>query len=217
MKHWNKPMIAGLLAAVLTFAGGIYAMPQMIMNVAIDRLSLVGINTMHHANLSSPKNQPVVRPSPDLAYSSCPYDLSAGPVVVEVHPLANRYQSLSIFDAKTDVIFVRNDVQAAGKPYRIALALPEQQVPSGIEVVRTEYSRGIALIRLLLVNPAELPTVADERAKSFCKALGRELINITFEASKWRRAGSKMAAGDSHSTDKVILFSDRSHFGVLRI
>jgi len=47
--------------------------------------------------------------------------------------------------------------------------------------------------------------------------LGRELINIAFEAPKWQRAVSKMGAGDSYSTGKAILFSDRSHFGVLRI
>jgi uncharacterized membrane protein len=82
------------------------------MNVAIDRLGQGGINRMSYGNLASPARQPVVRPSPDLAYSSCPYDLSNGPIAIDVAPVPGRYTSLSIFDAATDVIFVRNDVEA---------------------------------------------------------------------------------------------------------
>lgn len=174
MTRWIRPVIVMLMVAALTLVGGVLAMPTVIMNVAIDRASQIAVNRMEHRALATPENQPIVRPSPDLAYSSCPYDVSAGPVVFEVHPLADRYQSLSIFDAKTDVIFVRNDVQAGGKPYRIVLALKDQPVPAGVEVVRTDYPRGIGLIRLLLTNPAELPQVAAERAKSTCAALARK-------------------------------------------
>lgn len=171
MNGWFRPILLMLLVAALTLVGGVLAMPSAIMNVAIDRLSLGGVNRMSHGKLATPENQPVVRPSPDLAYSSCPFDLSAGPVAVDVHPLAGRYQSLSVFDAQTDVIFVRNDVQAGGKPYQVVLAMPGQGVPAGSEVVRTSYPRGIALIRLLLTNPAELSGLAAERAKSTCSAL----------------------------------------------
>ena len=47
--------------------------------------------------------------------------------------------------------------------------------------------------------------------------LGRELTNIPFEASKWRRYRSKMPAVDSHSHGKSILLREQSHFDVLRI
>jgi uncharacterized membrane protein len=157
-----------VVVALLVAIAGVLALPGTLMNVAIDRLSAGGVNQMSHGNLATPENQPVVRPSPDLAYSACPYDLSAGPVMVMVHPIAGRYQSLSIFDAETDVIFVRNDVQAGGKPYGLVLALEGQKVPDRVEVVRTAYPKGIALIRLLLTNPAELPSLLPERAKSTC-------------------------------------------------
>lgn len=171
MTGWIRPVIVMLVVAGLTLVGGVLAMPAVIMNVAIDRARQIGFNQMSHRALATPENQPIVRPSPDLAYSSCPYDLSTGPVVFEVHPLADRYQSLSIFDAKTDVIFVRNDAHAGGKPYKIVLALKDQPVPAGVEVVRTDYPRGIALIRLLLTNPTELPQLAAARAKSTCAAV----------------------------------------------
>ena len=148
MRNWLGPLVLGLIVAAATAWAAIAAIPYGLMNVAIDRLGQGGINTMSYGNLASPDRQPVVRPSPDLAYSSCPYDLSAGPLAIAVTPVSGRYSSLSIFDAATDVIFVRNDVEAGGKPYRIILAREGQAVPLGGEVVRTDHNRGIALIRL---------------------------------------------------------------------
>ena len=118
--------------------------------------------------LPTPANQPVVRPSPDLAYSSCPYDLSDGPVLVKVVPVPGRYSSLSIFDARTDVVFVRNDQQAKEKPFEVVIAREGQKVPAGKAVVRVGYDRGIALIRLLLNDPSEIKALATLRRQSSC-------------------------------------------------
>ena len=138
------------------------------MNVAIARLGQGGVNTMSYGNLATPERQPVVRPSPDLAYSSCPYDLSGGPIAIDVAPVPGRYTSLSIFDAATDVIFVRNDVEAGGKPFRIIVARAGQAVPKGAEIVRTDHDHGIALIRLLLKEPAEIGGLDAIRRQSSC-------------------------------------------------
>ncbi|WP_332820240.1 DUF1254 domain-containing protein [Sphingopyxis sp.] len=168
MRNWLGPLAFGLLVAVATGYAAIAAIPYGLMNVAVDRLGQGGINRMAYGNLATPERQPVVRPSPDLAYSTCPYDLSAGPLAVDVTPVPGRYSSLSIFDAATDVIFVRNDVEAGGKPYRIVLARGGQAVPKGAEVVRTNYDRGIALIRLLLKDPAEIGALDAARRQSSC-------------------------------------------------
>lgn len=171
MTGWRGPLAVLLLVAVLSFAGAMIGMPRALMGVAIDRLSAGGVNRMSHGALATPENQPIVRPSPDLAYSACPYDLTGGPLVVTVVPVAGRYSSLSVFDGRTDVIFVRNDVEAAGRPYRIAIALPDQQVAPGLETVRTRETRGIALIRLLLTRPEELPQLQSARAQSTCATI----------------------------------------------
>lgn len=172
MKPWRGPLIVTLLVAALTLGAAVVAMPRLLMGVAIDRLSTGGINRMSHGDLATPERQPVVRPSPDLAYSACPYDLAKGPLLVDVHPVAGRYSSLSVFDGRTDVIFVRNDVEAKGQPYRVAIALPDQKVDEGIETVRTDEPRGIALIRLLLTQPAELSQLQAERGKTSCRTIG---------------------------------------------
>lgn len=168
MRSWLGPIFFGLFVAAATAWAAIAYIPYGLMNVAIERLGQGGINTMSYGNLATPERQPVVRPSPDLAYSSCPYDLSAGPVVIDVTPVPGRYSSLSIFDAATDVIFVRNDVEAGGKPFRIIVARAGQVVPKGAEVVRTNHDHGIALIRILLKEPAEIGALDAIRRQSSC-------------------------------------------------
>ncbi|AJA09050.1 Conserved Putative membrane protein [Sphingopyxis fribergensis] len=168
MRGWLGPVAFGLIVAAVTAYAAIWAIPYGLMSVAMERLGQGGVNRMSYANLATSGYQPVVRPSPDLAYSSCPYDLSAGPVSIDVTPVEGRYSSLSIFDAATDVIFVRNDVEAGGKPFRIIVARAGQSVPKGADVVRTNHDHGIALIRLLLKDPAEIGRLDAIRRQSSC-------------------------------------------------
>ncbi len=168
MRGWLGPLVPGLLIAVAAAWAAIGAIPYGMMHIAMDRLGQGGINRMSYGNLPNPDRQPVVRPSPDLAYSSCPYDLTAGPLAIDMVPVPGRYTSLSIFDAATNAIFVRNDVEAGSKPFRIIVAREGQTVPAGAEVVRTDHDRGIALIRLLLTDPAEFASLDAVRRRSSC-------------------------------------------------
>ncbi len=172
MTRWIGPVLVAIGAAVLGWYGGLALSTYGLMEAAIRRISAEGgVNVMRHGTLPTAENQPIVRPSPDLAYSSCPYDLSKGPLLIKVTPAPGRYSSLSIFDARTDVVFVRNDQQAGGKAYQIILARADQAVPKGTEVVRVDYDRGIALIRLLLRTPAEIGTLDPVRRQSRCQTL----------------------------------------------
>lgn len=172
MRGWIGPIVLAGVAAVAAWHGTLALTTFGLMEGAIRRISSGdGLNRMRHGNLANPANQPIVRPSPDLAYSTCPFDLSSGPLLVEVVPVAGRYSSLSVFDGRTDVVFVRNDVQARGQPYRIAIARAGQTVPAGIETVRVKYDRGIALIRLLLADPGEIKALDPIRRQSGCKTL----------------------------------------------
>lgn len=172
MRGWLGPVLFGLIVAATTAWAAIVGISYGLMGAAIDRLAGgSALNRMSHGNLATPERQPVVRPSPDLAYSVCPYDLSAGPLAIDVVPVPGRYSSLSIFDAATDAIFVRNDVEAGGKPYRIILAREGQDLPAGEKVVRTQHGRGIALIRLLLKEPAEIGALNAVRRQSSCATI----------------------------------------------
>jgi len=170
--RWIVPLLVFIGTAVATWHVTLAATTFGLMEGAVRRVSArAGFNTMAYGNLASPGNQPIVRPSPDLAYSTCPFNLSAGPLLVKVVPVAGRYSSLSVFDGRTDVVFVRNDMQAGGKPFKVAIALAGQKVPDGVETVRVRYSRGIALIRLLLADPGEIAQLDAVRRQSNCATI----------------------------------------------
>lgn len=172
MRQWIGPAALALLAGAAGWHGGLALSTYGLMEGAIRRVSAEsGVNTMRHGALATPENQPIVRPSPDLAYSTCPYDLAEGPVEVSVVPVPGRYSSLSVFDARTDVVFVRNDQQAKEKPYKFVIARDGQAVPNGVEVVRVGYDRGIALIRLLLNTPSEITALEGVRRQSSCRQI----------------------------------------------
>lgn len=172
MKQWIGPAAFALLAGAAGWHGGLALSTHGLMEGAVRRVSAEGgLNVMRYGSLATPENQPIVRPSPDLAYSTCAYDVSDGPVEVSVTPVPGRYSSLSIFDARTDVVFVRNDQQAKEKPYKVVIAREGQAVPKGVEVVRVNYDRGIALIRLLLNTPSEIKTLDGVRRQSSCRRI----------------------------------------------
>lgn len=174
MKRWIVPSIVFVAAAVCGWLLTLALTTRVLMEGAIHRISSrggSGMNAMTHARLATPDNQPIVRPSPDLAYSSCPFDLSDGPLLVTYVPVPGRYSSLSVFDARTDVVFVRNDVQAGGKPLKLVIAQAGQKVPAGFETVRVSYPKGIALVRLLLADPKEIAQLDAVRRQSNCATI----------------------------------------------
>lgn len=172
MNRWIVPSIVFAVAMMGAWHATLALTTYGLMEGAVRRVSArSGLNTMTYANLANPENQPIVRPSPDLAYSSCPFDLSAGPLTITYVPVAGRYSSLSVFDARTDAVFVRNDQQAGEKPFKLVLAREGQKVPQGVEVVRLRNDRGIALVRLLLADPAEIGQLDAVRRQSSCSTI----------------------------------------------
>jgi hypothetical protein len=128
-------------------------------------------NRFAFGEMATADNQPIVRPSPDLSYSTCVFNLAKGPVLIDIEPVPDHYWSVSIFDARTDVAAVRSDRDTGGKAARLALVKAGQKAPAGYEPVRLEHDRGIALIRILLADPAEFPVIDAIRRKSTCKVL----------------------------------------------
>ncbi|MGB3754558.1 MAG: DUF1254 domain-containing protein [Parerythrobacter sp.] len=85
---------------------------------------LTALGTPQHAfrlaPRMTPQTQTVVRPSPDLAYSICLYDLTAAPEGLLVTMAAfDDYASLSFFDARTDNFAT---VRGTGRDLTVAAA-----------------------------------------------------------------------------------------------
>lgn len=169
---WRRlaPFVVGILVAVVAYDLALMATPRLLMAAAFDRISAGGVNRFTFTPLATDTSRAIVRPSPDLAYSSCPFDLAGGPLLVEVPPVPASYWSLSVFDAETNVAFVRNNVEAAGAPIRAAVALDGQAVPTGYARVRVEDPRGVALVRILVEDRAAFPAIDAARRQARCRA-----------------------------------------------
>lgn len=170
MNRWVAPALAGLVAAALGYQGTLVATPFALMRAASNKVGRnAPVNRFSFPPMTTAANQTIVRPSPDLSYSICPFDLSHGPLLVRIEPIPGHYWSVSVFDARTDVAVVSGDRDTRGRAAMLALVRPGQVAPSGWRAVPVAYDKGIALIRILLTDPSDYAQVDALRRRSFCR------------------------------------------------
>jgi uncharacterized membrane protein len=172
MWRWILPALVAALVAFGTYQATLLATPYALMYAAMRKIGADRpANGFYFAPMTTTANQSIVRPSPDLSYSTCVFDLSQGPVLVDINPVVGHYWSVSVFDARTDVAAVRSDRDTQGQPARLALIKKGQKAPEDYEAVSIGYDRGLVLVRILLANPAEFVRVDAARRKSTCKQI----------------------------------------------
>ncbi len=150
---------AVLVGAALVHVVAVWAIPRVIMlgtMVALARQQ--GCNVAVYAPRADETARAVVRPSPDLLYSLCVYDVADGPVQITADVPRDTYWSVSMFAANTDNFFVLNDRQATGGRVALVLAPPGAavEVPDGAVRVDAPSTRGIVLVRTLVSDEARL-------------------------------------------------------------
>jgi uncharacterized membrane protein len=111
-------------------------------------------NQFVHPPLATHAARAVVRPSPDLAYSSAVFDVSAEPLHVTV-PLSAPYTSLSGFADNTDNFFALNDQTAGSDPIDVVIVGPStpRDGLAGRRVIEAPSDRGVLLVRRVVVGP----------------------------------------------------------------
>jgi len=129
---------------------------------ALDRLGAP--NVMHYGHLPDANSRTIVRPSPDILYATCPYDLSKGPLQVVAPVVRKNYWSVSAFDAATNNFFVKNDQQATADSLEIVVVQRGQPWPTlGNAVERvilfSPSQRGLILIRAVVGDAKQLPAI----------------------------------------------------------
>ena len=172
------------LALGLTFAGvalaahvgTILVAPHALMTLAMRKLSPANalgdaqVNTFQFARRTTAQSRAIVRPSPDLAYASCVYDLAQGPLLVSAAPTpGGGYASLSVFAANTDNIGVFVTI-ANPQGIRFVLAragepLPDKAARLALPVVLSPSRKGAILDRRL-VPTAEAFALADKARRA---------------------------------------------------
>lgn len=167
----NFKLLLGFVAtAVVAHVAAVYATPHFLMNVAMKRLGGDdgAVNRFAFGDRTTQNSRRVVRPSPDLAYSSCVYDLSNGPIEVSAASSPNAgYLSISVFAANTDNIGVYDSLRSP-QGIRFVLALDGQAVPDGVPMLRSPSTRGIILDRRLAPNAALFAEVDQARRADRC-------------------------------------------------
>lgn len=153
MSGWGKYVIAALLAAIIVHFVVIFAVPNVLMDAASQKLSHGHFNAWRLGERVTQNSRTIVRPSPDFAYSACVYDLSDGPVRIHVTPWSD-YWSLSLYAGNSDNYYVLDDREAQNGAdvllIRAGSAAPDREPAT---IVQSPTQRGIALIRRLAPTP----------------------------------------------------------------
>jgi uncharacterized membrane protein len=138
------------VAAVTGWHLTTWATPRLIMKVAFERLAerAGGVNRMGHAPPTSPESQMIVRPSPDLLYSICAFDLTQGDIEVRIGQTQG-YWSASVYDQATNNFYLVSHRDF--DPTTQALRLSITPAPAAI---RSPSARGVILVRRRMDNEA---------------------------------------------------------------
>jgi uncharacterized membrane protein len=139
-----------LLVAIVTHLTVIFLAPDFIMRTAMQRMGAA--NAWVHPPRVSEDSRAIVRPSPDLAYSVCVFDLANGPLRIAAEGWDD-YVSLSLYAANGDNFFTLSDREAPDG-IDIVLTRAGAELDPNIRraaprIVESPGGKGIALIRRL--------------------------------------------------------------------
>lgn len=116
--------------------------------------------TWTHSGHLTAADRTVITPNPDLNYGYCWFNVSNGPMTIEL-PHYRRYSSLSVFDM---MHFVPAVIVAPSKPIVIRLPAQTSPVPDAHEVV-VETVSGLAFLRMVIPEPSDEPEVLELAAQ----------------------------------------------------
>ena len=119
------------------------------------------------ATLADASSREVTTPNNDTLYGSLWLDLSAGPVVVTIPPLAGRYNSAALYSLTTDVGAILGS-RTGGNGGRYAIVGPGYNgpTPAGTETIRSATNDAWLLVRVLVKGPDDV-TAAAEALKGY--------------------------------------------------
>lgn len=165
--------------AVLANVATVAALPWLINAVVVHRLveRSGGYNVAVAWPRADAGARTIVRPSPDLLYTSCAFDVSARPLRITA-PVPESYMSISGFAANTDNFFALNDADVAPGPdgrkrFDVVLARAGATgLPDGVRVVTAPTDRGLILFRSLITREADLARLQrDFQERQECRPL----------------------------------------------
>ncbi|HVT34278.1 MAG TPA: DUF1254 domain-containing protein, partial [Nevskiaceae bacterium] len=177
---WTGPVIAALLSAVAVNLLAANLAPRAISWRVMRGIAQAagGDNRAVHAPRADASARAIVRPSPDLLYSACVFNLRDRALRVQA-PVPDSYFSIAGFAANTDNFFALNDSQlqadASGQKHFdlvITRAGLPVQAPAGARVIEAPGERGVILFRALIADDGKLAELRDRfQAQQDCAPL----------------------------------------------
>ena len=172
MKGLGKYIWAALAIAVISHFVLVHAAPRAMMSVAISRIGEAGANRWQLADRVTPLSRTIVRPSPDLAYSACVFDLSRGPVRIAAARW-DAYMSLSLYDSESDNFYVVSDMEAPDG-FDVIVVRRQRDAPEDAQnVIISPSAKGVALVRRLAPTPDRFAAAERARADDICAPVSR--------------------------------------------
>jgi uncharacterized membrane protein len=173
-REWLGWIAATLIVAVAVHIASIWHLPHVIMHTALGKMGTP--NTIHHGKRPDETARGVVRPSPDLLYSACPFDLSKGTLEVKAPIPAETYWSVSAFDSDTNNFFAINDRRMGGQPLELLVLPPGHNAEpphiAGQLVIHSPSTHGLILFRTLVNDEKQFAKIDAERRQAICGILG---------------------------------------------
>jgi uncharacterized membrane protein len=166
---------------VLALAGALHVLvvwliPRAITAVFLRRIAAgAGYNQVVLPPLPTDKSRDVVKPSPDLLYALCVFDIGAGPVRISAKP-SEGYWSIALYDRNSDNFFHLNDREVKGDRVELILSDPRDSValraryPDAIHV-HPASKVGLMLARSLVLDANDMKAVIDARSNTRCTPL----------------------------------------------
>lgn len=167
----------GLTLAIAVVSHFIFvaALPTAIMTVLLGRGSQqIGMNAVAHPPKIDKDSRLVVRPAPDLAYSTCVYDVTDGAVITTLHKSAT-YASVSFFADDTVNFFALNDREVVGERMEVVLVRAGDTatvIPQGAIRIEAPSNKGLVLWRRVIPSDAAWSMIDEQRRLEICKRLG---------------------------------------------
>lgn len=176
MGRWVFWSVALLMVGVTTHLGVVLFAPTLNMARVFDRIfAITPVNSM--IVLDDEMTAAVLRePDPDTAYAICPFDISAGPLIVALD-IPDTYWAMSVYSYRGDNIYTLNDRQSGERRLKMRLEqdqfIPlDERIPSLREgntfIVRSPTNRGAIILRAFVPNEPHMERVRSALGRSSC-------------------------------------------------
>jgi len=173
MRGAAKAVIIVILSAIVSHIAFIYTYPYIIaLSRYLETRNEVKVNEAYHQAPIDASFRKIVRPSPDILYSACVYDISELDLLIEAKVPNFTYWSAAFYSMGTDNYYTINN-RAVHENITIILTTSKEKCSSlknarGVICVVSPSARGIVIFRIFIPNSSLLPELIEYQKTIKC-------------------------------------------------